>query len=50
MLSAIGWSLLTAIVFGGFYMHSTKPICRDGFTPVIGVGAGLYCTPSYKPL
>jgi hypothetical protein len=49
MHSWIGWSLLTAIIFGGFYMHSTKPICHDGFTPIIGFGVGWYCTPGYKP-
>jgi len=49
MQSWMRWTIFTSIMFVSFYMHSTKPMCRDGFTPVIGVGAGWYCTPGYKP-
>jgi hypothetical protein len=37
------------IMVVGAYMYTTKPSCRDGFTPLIGWGVGWYCAPGYKP-
>jgi hypothetical protein len=45
-----GWGVAVMIMVVGAYMYTTKPSCRDGFTPLIGWGVGWYCAPGYKPL
>ena len=46
-----GWGISVAIALAvfSFYMYSTKPACREGFTPLMSFGSGWYCAPGYKP-
>jgi hypothetical protein len=48
------WSfiaLMTGVLLLFFYwwITSSKPTCRDGFTPSIALFDGWQCTPGYKP-
>ncbi|MCX7308849.1 MAG: hypothetical protein NTZ72_13275 [Afipia sp.] len=49
MDNSTSWTVAVAIAIVGLLLYFTKPTCREGFTPVIGVGSGWYCAPGYKP-
>jgi hypothetical protein len=40
-----GWGFSVAVALAVFsqYMYSTKPACREGFTPLMSFGSGWYC-------
>jgi hypothetical protein len=40
-----GWAFSIAVALAVFslYMYSTKPACREGFTPLMSFGSGWYC-------
>ena len=45
----MGWGIVFLVAAGGYYMHTTKPECREGFTPVLNFSVGWYCTAGYRP-